>query len=76
MRRDTPYLSVFSPNTGKYKLEISPDLDTYHAVSSDQENCSNITLFQLLMIKFYRHCLIYKYNFTFFHLNDLLVNKR
>ena len=30
--RDNPYLSVFSPNTGKYGLEITPYLDTSHAV--------------------------------------------
>ena len=26
------YLSVFSPNTGKYRPEITPYLDTFHAV--------------------------------------------
>ena len=26
------YLSVFSPNTGKYEPEITPYLDTFHAV--------------------------------------------
>ena len=33
IRRDTAYLSVFSPNTGKYGPEITPHLDTFHAVS-------------------------------------------
>ena len=28
----TSYLSVFSPNTGKYEPEITPYLDTFHAV--------------------------------------------
>ena len=45
IRRDTPYfptfglnterysyLSVFSPNAGKYRLEIIPYLDTFHGV--------------------------------------------
>ena len=32
MRRDTLYLSVFSPNTGKYVLEKTPHLDTFHAM--------------------------------------------
>ena len=32
IRRDLPYLSVFSPNTGKYGQEITPYLDTFHAV--------------------------------------------
>ena len=27
-----PYFPVFRPNTGKYGPEITPDLDTYHAV--------------------------------------------
>ena len=30
--RDTPYLSVFSSNTWKYGLEMTPYLDTFHAV--------------------------------------------
>ena len=28
----TPYLSVFSPNTGKYGPEITPYLHTFHVV--------------------------------------------
>ena len=32
IRRDTPYLSVFSPNAGKYGPEKTPYLDTFHAV--------------------------------------------
>ena len=31
-RKDTVYLSVFSPNTGKYRPEKSPYLDTFQAV--------------------------------------------
>ena len=27
-----PYFPVFSPNTGKYEPEITPYLDTFHAV--------------------------------------------
>ena len=29
-----PYFPVFSPNVGKYGPEITPYLDTFHAVSS------------------------------------------
>ena len=29
---DTPYLSVFSPNAGKYRPEETPYMDTFHAV--------------------------------------------
>ena len=28
----TPYISVFSPNTGKYGPEKNPYLDSFHAV--------------------------------------------
>ena len=31
-RRDTSYLSVFSPNAGKYGPEKTPYLDIFHAV--------------------------------------------
>ena len=30
--RDTSYLSVFSPNAGKYGREKTPYLDTFHSV--------------------------------------------
>ena len=33
IRRYTPYLSVFSPNAGKYGPEKTPYLDTFHAVN-------------------------------------------
>ena len=32
IRRDTPYLSIFSPNAGKHRPEKTPYLDTFHAV--------------------------------------------
>ena len=32
IQRDTSYLSVFSPNTGKYGPGITSYLDTFHAV--------------------------------------------
>ena len=32
IRTDMPYLSVFSPNAGKYEPEKTPYLDTFHAV--------------------------------------------
>ena len=32
IRRDTKYLSVFSPNAGKYEPEKTPYLDTFHPV--------------------------------------------
>ena len=33
IRRDIPYLSVFSPNAGKKKKKKTPYLDTFYAVS-------------------------------------------
>ena len=32
VRRDTEYLSIFSPNAGNYGPEKTPSLDTFHAV--------------------------------------------
>ena len=32
IQKDTKYLSVFSPNAGKYGPEKIPSLDTFHAV--------------------------------------------
>ena len=37
IRRDTEYLSIFSPNAGKYGPEKTPYLDTFHAVSPIQD---------------------------------------
>ena len=38
------YLSVFSPNTGNYGPEITPYLDTFHAVVGilNEESCSHV----------------------------------
>ena len=34
IRRNTKYLSVFGSNAGKYKPEMTPYLDTFHAVTN------------------------------------------
>ena len=34
IRRDTEYLPVFSPNTGKHGPKITPYLDTFHTVTN------------------------------------------
>ena len=39
---DTPYLSVFSRNVGKYRPEITPYLDTFHVV---RVGISNISIY-------------------------------
>ena len=33
-----PYFPVFNPNTGKYGPEMTPYLDTFHAVSAYAES--------------------------------------
>ena len=45
IRRDTPYLSVFSPNAGKCGPEQTPYLNTFHAVelkNAKLNNCGQI----------------------------------
>ena len=39
IRRDTEYLSVFSPNVGKYGPELTPYLDTFHAAKTIRRDC-------------------------------------
>ena len=43
--RTEQYLSVFSPNAGKYGREITPYLDTFHAV---KVYCSDYELIQII----------------------------
>ena len=40
--RISPYLSVFSPNAGKYGLEKTPYLDTFHAVIGLAEKSTSL----------------------------------
>ena len=39
-----PYFPVFSPNTGKYRPEITPYMDTFHAVLSYNMGLINLKL--------------------------------
>ena len=60
---DTPYLSVFSPNAGKYGPELIPYLGTFHAVLhiSTMENFSGDYLLHVTKWKislFTQHALI------------------
>ena len=56
---DTKYLSVFSPNAGKYGPEITPYLDTFHAVI-EMSNHSSTSLaciccdFRILIFKIFQ----------------------
>ena len=47
IRRDTSYLSVFTPNAGKYGPEKTPYLDSFHTVY--QEQISNVLELHLMM---------------------------
>ena len=50
VRRDTPYLFVFHPNMGKYGLEKTPYLDTFHAVRGlgNCNSCKSLAVQTLL----------------------------
>ena len=60
--RGTPYLSVFSPNGGKYRLEKTPCLDTFHVMSQTTGICCLCTAlkrsktFQVLRGLFFLLC--------------------
>ena len=50
MWSDTPYLSVFSPNAGKYGPEKTSYLDTFHAVHHSESEfilCNNFVALNL-----------------------------
>ena len=57
VRRDTEYLSVFSPNAGKYGPEETPYLDTFYAVNS-------ITKLNKIAIVDLKHLVNFTYCFT------------
>ena len=65
IRRDTSYLSVFSPNAWKYRPEITPYLDTFHAVYAQKMRFS---------INDQKHNFLFSLNFIiikkFFHYNQ------
>ena len=46
IRGDTPYLSVFSPNTGKQGPEITPYLDTFHALYGEYWSLDSLKIFK------------------------------
>ena len=52
IRRDTKYLSVFSPNAGKYEAEKTPYLDTVHAVNQFTTFLNYETFWELASGKF------------------------
>ena len=46
-----PYFPVFNPNTGKYRPEITPYLDTFHVVFSTLKHRNNGDVWKLLCYK-------------------------
>ena len=63
----SPYLSIFSPNVGKYGPEKTQYLDTFHAVTymqydwSKREKCLKIFLvFSTTIIQKFKESLRYK----------------
>ena len=55
------YLSVFSPNTGKYGPEITPYLDSFHAMSITMKviKCHTAELLKDTMISFFGKKILY-----------------
>ena len=49
IHRDTKYLSVFSPNAGKYAPEKTPYLDNFHAVIFKANNKSSETMCKAML---------------------------
>ena len=47
---NTKYLSIFSPNAGKYGPEKTPHLDTFHAVGSNKKT-PNISLITDMVVE-------------------------
>ena len=73
IRRDTEYLSVFSPNVGKYGLKKTPYLDTFHAVL-----CllyffkKKITFTKWKPFKIYKRCFFFHLKSSF-HSQDIQI---
>ena len=51
-----PYFPVFSPNTGKYGPEITPYLDTFHAVRGVWFTCTFLNHFRKAVSNNYAPC--------------------
>ena len=51
--RDTKYLSVFSPNAGKYGVEKTPYLDTFHALNDCKKYPNDTGVVKWKLIKFF-----------------------
>ena len=67
---------IRSNNNKVDSIETGHMVIAYLLPRSDSEKCMHITLFQFIMIKVYRHYLIFKYNFYLFaFLNAVQVKK-
>ena len=55
--KNAPYLSVFSPNAGKYGPEKTPYLDSFHTANI---SVNNFILKRLVTINFNRFCCLFR----------------
>ena len=63
IRRDTSHLSVFSPNAGKYGPEITPYLDTFHAVIHFKNKNNNQKYEENVLTSWSYRCVNLKLNY-------------
>ena len=59
IRKDTPYLSVFSPNAGNYGPEKTPYLGTFQAVSMMAFLVSLLLFFSMIFSHCCSDCIVY-----------------
>ena len=66
IRRDTEYLSEFSPNTEKYGPEITPYLDTFHVVLETTKACWSLVGLIFVLLIIFQH-ISYIFFFKYFN---------
>ena len=53
LRRDTPYLSVFSPNVGKYGPRVTSNTDTFYTVQEARQASLPVNLKEAINFRLY-----------------------
>ena len=59
--RDTPYLSVFSPDTGKYGPEITPYLNTFQAVDTSYFSFTRFRMMEIIFLSMFKSITVLKF---------------
>ena len=59
--RDTPYLSVFSPDAGKYGPEITPYLDTFQAVDTSYFSFTRFRMMEIIFLSMFKSITVLKF---------------